>query len=59
MAAISYSVVRGSEGIRGENLVSMEANKTEGQNGDFPNLDGVKERSCRRIIRKEKVRLII
>lgn len=40
-------------------LVSMVAVKTERQNGDFPIHDGVKKRSCRTIIRKEKVRLII
>ena len=40
-------------------LVSMVAAKTERQNGDFPDLDGVKKRGCRRIVRKEKVRLII
>jgi len=46
-------------GVRSLALVSMEAVRTERQNGDFPNVDGVKKRSCRTIVRKEKVRLII
>lgn len=58
MQSQQSSVARGSEDIGARNLVlvSMEAIKTERQNGDFRNLDGLKKKSCRTIIRKEEVR---
>lgn len=58
----SRSVARGSAGIGDKRtlaLVSMEAIKTERQNGDLRNIDGVKKKSCRAIIRKEEVRWTI
>lgn len=61
---IQSSVAHDSESLGARNLalVSMEASygsELERQNGDFPNFDGLKKTSCRRIIWKEKVRLVI
>ena len=52
---IQSSVAHDSESLGARNLalVSMEASygsELERQNGDFPNFDGLKKTSCRRII---------
>lgn len=58
MQSQQSSVARGSEDIGGEKFGSRfhGSIKTERQNGDFRNLDGLKKKSCRTIIRKEEVR---